>query len=178
MAQEAAIPAEFALLVQCLSTIPDPGHACGRVHPLVGVLSLAVLAAAGACSLSDIHRLGRTHPEVLPPVGLRRSPAVATLGRRLRQVSVPAVRVALATCARLLSQQRQGPGGLRVVAADGKTLRGAWEDGQQAHIRHLLAHQAAFALDQVAAVAPPTGEVAAARAWVARVAEHCPGLAS
>lgn len=180
------IAAEFALLRQCLACVPDPRHARGRVHPLVGVLSLTVLALmAGARSLSDIARWGKLHSEIWQPLGLRRSPSVPTLSRLLRLVSVRELRTRLLAFARQLSERRspsvaglgeEQAGKLTVVAADGKTLRGAWEDGKQLHVLHLFATEAVLALDQVA-VNPPRGEVEAAKSWVEQIAQQFPGLA-
>ncbi len=173
----ACLPEEFELLRECLATVPDPRHARGLVHPLVGVLSLAVLALmAGGRSLSDISRWGKLHPEVLSVLGLRRSPSVPTLGRLLRLVCVRDVRTALLDFTRRLSVSRGQGDGLDVVAADGKTLRGAWEDGRQLHVLHLFAHRAAICLDQVA-VREHTDEARATKEWLEEVEKLVPGLA-
>ena len=105
---------------------------------------------AGCRSLSAISRYGQIHPEVLAPLGLRRSPSVATLHRLLRRVSVAEVRTALAAFARHLAATRTGRPAVGVVAVDGKTLRGVWEGGEQLHVLHVFAHRSALALDQVA----------------------------
>lgn len=172
-----SVAEEFALLQACMVAITDPRHARGKVHPLGGVLSLTVLALmAGARFLSDITRFGKLHPEVLEPLGLRRSPSVATLGRLLRLVSISEVRRALLEFARQLNERRHGKDGLAVVAADGKTLRGVWEDGKQAHLLHLFAQQAALALDQVA-VPHHKGEIGATKTWIEQVVQQFPSLA-
>lgn len=176
MMESTLLPEEFALLWECLAKIPDPRWARGKVHPLVGVLSLVVLGLmAGNRSLSDISRWGKLHPELVAGLGLRRSPSVSTLSRLLRRVSVAAVRRSLLEFACRLNEGRSGQEGLRVVALDGKTLRGAWENGQQLHLLEVFAHQGALALDQVVAKGA-LGEVAAAQAWVERVAQELPGL--
>lgn len=172
-----SVPEAFALLQACLGGITDPRHARGEVHPLGGVLSLTVLAlTAGACCLSAITRCGKLHPEVLEPLGRRRGPAVATLGRLLRLVLVAAVREALLDFARQLDQRRHGQQGLAVGAADGKTWRGVWEGGKQAHVLHLWAQRAALALDQVA-VPQHKGEIEATKTWLEQVAKEIPSLA-
>jgi len=177
MKRTSSVPEEFALLLACMEAISDHRHARGKVHPLAGVLSLTVLALmGGACSLSDITRFGKLHPEVLRPLGLRRSPSVATLGRLLRLLSVAEVRRALLAFARQLNERRHGKDGLAVVAADGKTLRGVWEDGKQAHVLHLFAQKAALALDQVA-VPHHKGEIEATKTWLEQVAKDFPSLA-
>ncbi len=170
------LPEEFALLRCCLAGITDPRHRRGRVHPLEGVLSLSVLGLMGGCrSLSGIHRFGELHPEVLELLGLRRSPSVATLGRLLRWVSVAQVRAALRTFAQQLLEGRRWAEPL-TVAADGKTLRGVWEEGQQLGILHLFAHQAKLALDQVS-TPYHVDEARATKAWLEEVAGQFPGLA-
>lgn len=121
-----SVPEEFTLLQVCLAEVDDFRKARGKVHPLVGVLSLTVLALmGGARSLSDVSRWGKLHPEVLTPLKLRRSPSVPTLSRLLRGVSVNEVRGALVEYARQLNESRGQKDGLLVVAADGKTLKGA-----------------------------------------------------
>ena len=173
----ASLEEEFRLLVACLAAVPDPRHARGRVHPLLGILSLAVLALmAGARSLSDISRWGKLHPEVVEALALRRSPSVATLSRLLRLVSVAEVRASLRAFARQLATKRRGEEALRVVAADGKTLRGVWEKGKQLHVLHLFAQEATVALDQVA-VESVRGEVEATKSWIEEVSGAVPGLA-
>ena len=61
------------------------------------------------------------------------------------------------------------------MAVDGKTLCGVREDGERLHVLQVFAHRGALALDRVAA-APLQGEVDAAQAWLAAVAEAFPGL--
>ena len=129
---------------------------------------------AGCRSLSAVSRFGRVHPEVLGPLGLRRSPSVATLSRLLGRVAVADVRRALREfAARLLAGRAAASAA--AVAVDGKTLRGVREAGEQLHVLQLFAHRGAVALDRVAA-APPRGEAEAARAWVEQVAGAFPGL--
>lgn len=169
---------EFALLKKQLESITDPRHARGKVHPLAGVLCLTVLALlAGARSLSDISRHGKLHEEVLVPLGLRRSPSVATLGRLLRLVSVEAVRGSLLAFARELAALRLGQGEpIGAVAMDGKTARGTREQGRQLHLLQLFAHHGALALYRVA-VGDKGGEVGGAKGWIEELASEFPGLA-
>lgn len=167
---------EFALLRACLGAIGDPRHRRGRVHPLVGVLSLSVLALMADCrSLSGIHRFGELHPEVLELLDLRRSPSVATLSRLLRQVSIVEVAEALRRFAQHLLGGRHG-GGPLAVAADGKTLRGVWEEGQQLGVLHLFAHQSQLALDQ-ARTLYHVDEARVTQNWLEEMAGQFPGLA-
>jgi hypothetical protein len=105
-----AVAEEFALLVASFAAVTDTRFARGRVHPLPGVLALVVLGLMAGCrSLSAISRYGQIHPEVLAPLGLRRSPSVATLHWLLRRVAVAEVRTALAAFTRhLLAASRRG----------------------------------------------------------------------
>lgn len=171
-----SLPEEFALLRACLGSVQDPRKARGRIHPLISVVSLTVLALmSGARSLSDVSRWGKLHPGILEPLKLRRSPSVPTLSRLLRRVSVKEVRAALVEFARQLNERRGEEDGLLVAAADGKTLRGTWENGKQLHVLHLFAHNSALALDQVA-VGHAGGEAEGMKGWIEQVAKQFPGL--
>jgi hypothetical protein len=140
------------------------------------VLALVVLGLMAGCrSLSAISRYGQIHPEVLAPLGLRRSPSVATLHRLLRRVSVAEVRTALAAFARRLLTLRRGRSAIGVVAVDGKTLRGVWEGASQLHVLQLFAQASALGLDQVA-VGGALDETTAAQDWLATAVDAFPGL--
>ena len=170
------LPEEFALLHRSFLSVTDPRHRRGRVHPLPGVLSLSVLGLMAGCrSLRDISRWGGLHPEVFGPLGLRRSPSVATLGRVLRWVSVSQVRQALCKFAQGLMERRH-PAEPFSVAADGKTVRSVWEDGQQLVLVHMFAHESRLALDQVKST-HHLDEVSATKSWMEQVASQFPGLA-
>jgi hypothetical protein len=176
MPASATVPEEFALLVAAFAAITDPRFARGKVHPLPGVLALVVLGLmAGARSLRAISRYGQIHPEVLVPLGLRRSPSVATLHRLLRRVSVAEVRTALAAFTRQLLAARSGHPEVGVVAVDGKTLRGVWEGTEQLHVLHVFAQRSGLGLDQVA-VGCALEETVAAQDWLTPVAAAFPGL--
>jgi hypothetical protein len=174
--ESSTVPEEFALLVAAFATVTDPRFARGKVHPLPGVLALVVLGLMADCrSLSAVSRFGQIHPEVLAPLGLRRSPSVATLHRLLRRVSVAEVRAALAAFTRLLLAARTGRPEVGVASVDGKTSRGVWEKGCQLHVLHLFAHASALALDQVA-VGGALDETLGAQDWLAHAADAFPGL--
>jgi hypothetical protein len=171
----ATVPDEFAVLLACLQEVADPRRARGKVHPLAGVLGLTVLGLMAGCrSLSAVSRFGPIHPEVLGPLGLRRSPSVATLSRLLGRVAVADVRSALRTFVQRLLTGRGTGASATAAAVDGKTLRAVREDGGQLHVLQVFAHQGAVALDQVAA-APLRDEPASAKAWVEAVAAAFPG---
>lgn len=165
---------EFAALLTHLRTVPDHRHARGRVHPLPGVLGLVVLGLLAGCrNLSAIHRYARRYPEVLAALGLRRPPSIPTLSRVLGGVKPADLRAALATFTQALAQTQGAD--LTVVAVDGKTLRGVHEDERPAHVLHLFAQEASLVLDQTLC-GTARGEVAAAEAWLAAMAQQFPGL--
>lgn len=170
-----SVPEEFAVLMASFATITDSRFARGKVHPLPGVFALVLLGLMADCrSWSAISRFGQIHPEVLAPLGLRRSPSVATLHRLLRRVSVAEVRTALAAFSRTLLAMRTGHADVGVVAVDGKTSRGVWEGETQLHVLHVFAHASTLALDQVA-VGCALDETVAAQDWLAHVAADFPG---
>jgi hypothetical protein len=174
--ESSTVPAEFALLVAAFAAITDARFARGKVHPLPGVLALVVLGMMAGCrSLSAISRFGQIHPEVLAPLGLRRSPSVATLHRLLRRVSVGEVRTALAAFTRQLLAARTGRPEVGIVAVDGKTSRGVWEGEEQLHVLHVFAQSSTLGLDQVA-VGCALDETVAAQDWLEQVAATFPGL--
>lgn len=173
---ESSVAEEFALLRTAMSAIADPRKRRGRVHPLEGVLSLSVLGLMADCqSLSEIHRWGELRPKVLKGLKLRRSPSVPTLGRLLRWVSVAQVREALRTFVKQILVLRHTPNEM-TVAADGKTARSVWEEGQQLSLLHLFAHEAKLALDQVATIYH-VDEARATQLWMEEIATQFPGLA-
>jgi hypothetical protein len=61
------------------------------------------------------------------------------------------------------------------LAADGKTMRAAWEGGRQQHVLHQFATRSQVALDQVP-VADRHAEVSATHACIEQVADQFPGL--
>ena len=177
MPATSTVPAEFALLVARFATLTDTRRARGKVHPLPGVLALVVLGLLAGCrSLSAISRYGALHPAVLPPLGLRRSPSVATLHRLLGLVTVTEVRGVLRAFAQDLIVHRGMAQATTEVALDGKTLRGTHAEATPLHVLRAFAQHAALALDQAPA-APLHGEVTAATTWVTELAGTFPGLA-
>jgi hypothetical protein len=177
MTAMSAVPDEFALLVDRFHALTDPRRARGKVHPLPGVLALVVLGLLAGCrSLSAISRYGAIHPETLAPLGLRRSPSVATLHRLLGMVTVEEVRTVMRAFAQDLIARRGTAEAVTEVALDGKTLRGTHKHGTPLHVLRAFAQHAGLALDQARA-APLQGEVTAATAWLADVAAAFPGVA-
>jgi DDE_Tnp_1-associated/Transposase DDE domain len=139
-------------LVEALALVPDPRSSHGRFHPLVAILSLAVVAMLAGCkSLEAIAQFGRDHGLGLAhALGFRRAktPAKSTLSDLFRALDVNAFERAVQAwlCAR--------PGAGDHLALDGKTVRGS-ADGDVPGV-HLVA---AFATANAAVL----GQLAVAR---------------
>lgn len=123
-------------LLEALALVPDPRSRRGRIHPLVAVLGLAVVATLAGCnSLDAIAQFGRLHGLPLAhALGFRRAktPNKSALGKIFRRLDAAALEAAL----RVWLEGR----GARVgdqVALDGKTLTGSKQTGLPG--RHLLA---------------------------------------
>jgi predicted transposase YbfD/YdcC len=147
--------AQSIRLLQALSAVPDPRHRRGRRYSLQSILLIAVSAVlAGARSyaaIADWAVLAR------PAVGVcGRPPSGATLRRVLMAVDPVAVEAALtawalacrdaatAVQATLPRNERR-----RVLAVDGKTLRGARDrDGQQTKLLAVIDHTHRLVLTQ------------------------------
>jgi hypothetical protein len=106
-----------------LQTLPDVRRGQGRVHPLDGMLALAVCALLCGCrSLYAISQWGREcEPAIRVALGLRaeRGPSVATLHRAFRRLDHAAFERVLGTW---FAAQGLAPD--EALAIDGKTLRG------------------------------------------------------
>jgi hypothetical protein len=85
------------------------------------------------------------------------------------------VRQALRRFAQALLESREYRGEL-TVAADGKSLRGVWEEGKPLALVHFFVHQAQLTLDQERAT-DHLAEVKATQGWMEEVAKQFPGLA-
>ncbi|WP_433651503.1 transposase family protein [Micromonospora zamorensis] len=124
-------------LLQALARVPDPRDAGSRIHPLPGLLAIAIAAVVSgssrvvgtvkwAADLPDAawDRLGATR-DVFTVA--RRVPDDSTLSRVLTGIDAGALDAAV--CRRLLSRAVLTGAGRRVIAVDGKTLRGSAESG-------------------------------------------------
>jgi predicted transposase YbfD/YdcC len=143
-------------LAAVLSTVTDPRKRRGVRHGLVTVLSVAVCAvAAGAHSFVAIAEWAADLPaEVAAALGIRAAPPSESAVRRLVQRLDPdRFDTAIGAWIQQLSSTRAPAGRRRVLAVDGKTLRGSRSstDGSSQSARHLLAvidHDTATVLGQ------------------------------
>jgi predicted transposase YbfD/YdcC len=129
-------------LLQVLAQVPDPRDRRGRIHPLPGPLAIAVAAvAAGQSRVVEIVEWAADLPEAVWDrlgaardrfTGARRVPDDSTLGRVLAGIDADALDFAL--CRWLLDRAGPGGPGRRVIAVDGKTLRGSGPAGAQVHL--------------------------------------------
>lgn len=123
-------------LLEALALVPDPRSRRGRIHPLVAVLGLAVVATLAGCnSLDAIAQFGRLHGLPLAhALGFRRAktPNKSALGKIFRKLDAAALEAALRVWL-------EGRGALvgDHVALDGKSLIGSKQTGLPG--RHLLA---------------------------------------
>lgn len=125
-------------LLSVLAKIPDPRKPRGVRHRLAVVLGLAVCAVlAGARSYVAIAEWAADADEATLDE-LEAGEVVAsesTFRRTLQRLDAAAFDDAIGAWAQ--THSRPGPRRRRVIAVDGKTLRGSGQDGQPA--RHLLA---------------------------------------
>jgi hypothetical protein len=131
-----------------LASLPDVRRGQGKVHPLGGMLALAVCAQLCGCrSLYAISQWGREcAPAIREALGLRaeRGPSVPTLHRAFRHLDH-------AACERVLGQwfAAQGLEPDEALAVDGKTLRGIHgEEMPGVHLVAAFAHQPRVVLAQ------------------------------
>jgi predicted transposase YbfD/YdcC len=127
--------------------IHDPRDRRGRRHTLASVLAVSAAAVlTGARSVAAIAEWATDAPgPVLTALGVRRDPLTrrcqvpseATIRRVLARVDGDAVD---ATVGAWLADRLRPPGHRRVLAVDGKTLRGSARDGHQVHLLAALDH--------------------------------------
>jgi predicted transposase YbfD/YdcC len=141
------VPGECPGLLERLATIPDPRDRRGRRHTLASVLAVSAAAVlAGARSVTAIAEWAADAPwPVLAALGVRRDPLTrrchvpgeATIRRVLARVDGDAVD---ATVGAWLADRLHRPGHRRVIAVDGKRLRGSGRDGHQVHLLAAAGH--------------------------------------
>jgi predicted transposase YbfD/YdcC len=163
---------EFVELWHVLSTVPDPRDPRGVRHAFATILTLAIGAVLAGCrSVAAItawtvdlppwtaHRLGVR----------RRPPALSTISRTLIAVDPDVLDAVLGAW---LATRTCAPAGMRALAVDGKTARGARRpDGTQVHLVAALDHATGTVLGQVE-VTSKGSEIAAFTAVLDRVDLH------
>ena len=142
----------FAGLLTALEGIPDPRRRQGRRYPLAPLLLFSVLAVlAGAASYRGILIFIGVHRERLNGTfgtRLRRAPAVNTLRDLLHALDPAEIEAAFQRHAEHLGNATTAPG-RRVIALDGKTLRGSFDhldDQAAAQVLSAFASEAALIL--------------------------------
>jgi len=121
-----------------LAGVADPRHRRGVRHRLAVILGLAVCAVlAGARSFTAIAEWAAdADAQTLARLGVTGVvPSESTFRRTLQRLDAGAFDDRAGRWAQ--SRTVPGPGGRRVIAVDGKTLRGSGHGGQDS--RHLLA---------------------------------------
>src|ERR671929_2432128 len=120
----------FAGLLAALEQIPDPRRRQGQRYSLAPLLLFAVLAVlAGATSYRRIRLFIGVHRERLNATfgaRFRRAPAVDTLRALLHALDPADLGAAFRRHAEQLDGVPTSPG-RRVIALDGKTLRGSFD---------------------------------------------------
>jgi len=163
----------FAGLLAALQGIPDPRRRQGQRYPLAHLLLFSVLAVlAGATSYRRIRLFIGVHRERLNATfgaRFRRAPAVNTLRALLHALDPADLEAAFRRHAEHRGAATAAPG-RRVVALDGKALRGSFD-----HLDDRAAAQvlSAFAGEDALILAHQEiaegDEVAAARALIERL---------
>src|SRR3954462_15023810 len=162
----------FAGLLAALDRIPDPRGRQGRRYGLAHLLLFSVLAVlAGATSYRRIRLFIGVHRERLNATcgpRSRRAPAVNTLRALLHALDPAELEAAFRRHAEHLGGA--APSAQRVVALDGKTLRGSFDhldDQAAAQVLSAFAGEAALILAHQEVV--EGDEVAAAQALIERL---------
>lgn len=153
-------------LVRLLARVPDPRDPRGVRYPLAGMLAVAVTAVlAGARSFAAIGEWASDMlPDRLTRLGLSAVPDESTLRKLFVRLDVLALDRQFGVFAWTRTRLVQGR---RVIAIDGKTLRGAraGKDGRDVSAPHLVAaldHATGVVLRQVA-VQAKSNEIPAVR---------------
>jgi predicted transposase YbfD/YdcC len=160
-------------LLERLAMLPDPRDRRGRRHTLASVLAVSAAAVvAGARSVTAIAEWASDAPlPILAALGVRCDPLTrrchvpgeATIRRVLARVDGD--RFDRAIGAWLADRLRPLPH-RRVIAVDGKTLRGSARDGHQVHLLAALDHHDGAVLAQ-REVSAATNEIAEFRPLLA-----------
>ena len=147
-------------LLAALAGVADPRHRRGVRHRLAAILGMAVCAVlAGARSFTAIAEWAAdADPETLRVLGAGGVvPSESTFRRTLQRLDADAFDELAGRWA--AQRTAPGPGGRRVIAVDGKTLRGSASGGEPGdHLLAALDHAHGAVLGQVA-VGAKTNEI-------------------
>lgn len=149
-------------LLGVLGRVPDPRDPRGVRYPLAGVLAVAVCAVlSGARSFAAIGDWALDlHSEHLDRLGLERAPVESTMRKLFARLDAAALDRQLAV---LAWTRIRDIAGRRVIAIDGKTVRGARTTTTTApHLIAALDHASGVVLGQNA-VAAKSNEIPAVR---------------
>jgi DDE_Tnp_1-associated len=131
----------FTHLLDLLGTIPDPRRAQGKLYTLPHLLLFAILAVvAGANSYRGIHSFIDVHLDRLKAtfdLRWRRAPADTSIRLVLQNLDPAEMERVWRIHAAVLADQ-VGCEGVRVVAFDGKTLRGSFDHFADRAAVHLV----------------------------------------
>ncbi|MGH3500937.1 MAG: ISAs1 family transposase [Nocardioidaceae bacterium] len=166
-----ASPTRHQRLLAALDTVPDPRKSRGLRYPLAGILALAVTATIAGCrSFAAIGQwAGEATAEHRASIGLAGAsvPDESTLRKLFAQLDTDALDKALGVW---MWTRTSVAAGRRVIALDGKSVRGARAHSEAA-APHLIAafdHAAGAVLGQVA-VQAKSNEIPAARTLLAQL---------
>jgi hypothetical protein len=141
-------------LLSVLASVPDPRSRRGVRHAVAAVLAVSVAAVvAGARAYTVIAEWAGAQPvEVLAALGITgRVPSEATIRRVLSRVDAAALAAAVGA---YVWTRTTVAAGRRVIAIDGKSLRGAaGPDGLLPHLVAALDHATGTVLGQLATAA-------------------------
>lgn len=151
-------------LTEVFASIPDPRKPRGVRHALATVLTIAQCAVlAGAKTLLAVHEwAAEADREALSRHGIGPSevlPSETTIRRTLALVDADTFDRAIAAW---MAVKVGEMGGRRVIAIDGKTMRGARREGSAPHLVAALDHGTGAVLGQLA-VAAKSNEIPALR---------------
>jgi len=137
----------FERLLSLLATIPDPRRAEGKLYQLPHVLLFSIFAiVSGANSYRGLRTYFRVHREKLNEafgIHWKRPPAHTAIRYILHRLSADEVEKVFREHAANLNCAPEGAN-TRVVAFDGKTLKGSFDNFIDAKAKQLLS---AFAVD-------------------------------
>ena len=160
------------ILLDILTTIPDPRRAQGKMYGLASVLMVSVLAVlSGATSYRKVHGFIDTHLFRLNKafdLGWRKAPAYSSVRTILHGLDPLAVEAAFRSHAAALMPAGPDDGMPVAIAVDGKTLRGSFDhfhDRKAAHILSAFAQDQAIVLGHLA-TDDKSNEIPAAQALI------------